>query len=410
MTTSTLFTRSPWAGHADAAELDRWSAVAGNVAEQLASGALERDRTSALPHDALQVLREAGLINLLIPRAFGGEGAHWETAFRAVRIIARVDASIGQLLGYHYLNQACVTFYGPDESRQAAWYTASAANQWVWSDSFNPVSPDLSIVWDDEAAGYRLNGLKRFATGAAVADKIIAGGIAAGGEFDGELVVFAVDGNRVGVEHQDDWDHLGYRASASGSVRYNEVLITADDVIGVDHEEPFSSIVTPGVQLLFGNIYLAVAEGALAQARTLTLARPNAWFLSSADRYADDPIVHRTVGELVARTRAVEALADALGRQFDTAIARGGETTAEDRAELEIAIAGLKIVATEVGLEVSSRVYEVTGSSSTKSSIGLDVFWRNIRTHSLHDPVDYKKIEVGAHYLTGTVQPVSLYT
>jgi len=420
MTTSTLFTRSPWAGQADAAELDRWSAVATRVADELEAGALERDRTSALPHEPLNLLREAGLINLLIPSAFGGEGAHWETAFRAVRIIARVDASIGQLLGYHYLNQACVTFYGPDESRQAAWYTASAANQWVWSDSFNPVSPDLSIVWDADGgvtadgdrsgAGYRLNGLKRFATGAAVADKIIAGGIAEGGEFDGELVVFAVDGNRVGVEHLGDWDHLGYRASASGSVRYTNVLITADDVIGVDHAEPFSSIVTPGVQLLFGNIYLAVAEGALAQARTLTLARPNAWFLSSADRYADDPIVHRTVGELVARTRAVEALADALGRQFDTAIARGGATTADDRAELEIAIAGLKIVATEVGLEVSSRVYEVTGASSTKSSIGLDVFWRNIRTHSLHDPVDYKKIEVGAHYLTGAVQPVSLYT
>jgi alkylation response protein AidB-like acyl-CoA dehydrogenase len=416
MTTSTLFTRSPWAGHADSAELDRWSAVASTVAEQLQAGALERDRTSALPHEPLNLLREAGLINLLIPSAFGGAGAHWETAFRAVRIIARVDASIGQLLGYHYLNQACVTFYGPDESRQAAWYTASAANQWVWSDSFNPVSPDLSIVWDDgtggtpSAPGYRLNGLKRFATGAAVADKIIAGGIAEGGEFDGELVVFAVDGNRAGVEHQDDWDHLGYRASASGSVRYTDVLITDDDVIGVDREEPFSSIVTPGVQLLFGNIYLAVAEGALAQARTLTLARPNAWFLSSADRYADDPIVHRTVGELVARTRAVEALADALGRQFDTAIARGGATTADDRAELEIAIAGLKIVSTEVGLEVSSRVYEVTGASSTKSSIGLDVFWRNIRTHSLHDPVDYKKIEVGANYLTGAVQPVSLYT
>ena len=430
MTTSTLFTRSPWCGQADAAELDRWTAVANAVAEQLEAGALERDRTSALPHEPLNLLREAGLINLLIPRAFGGEGAHWETAFRAVRIIARVDASIGQLLGYHYLNQACVTFYGPDESRQAAWYTASAANQWVWSDSFNPVSPDLSIVAERDGdasdstgsgggdgdgtgsgtAGYRLNGLKRFATGAAVADKIIAGGIAEGGRFDGELVVFAVDGNRAGVEHQDDWDHLGYRASASGSVRYNNVLITADDVIGVDREEPFSSIVTPGVQLLFGNIYLAVAEGALAQARALTLARPNAWFLSSADRYADDPIVHRTLGELVARTRAVEALADALGRRFDEALARGGATTAEDRAELEIAIAGLKIVSTEVGLEVSSRVYEVTGASSTKSSIGLDVFWRNIRTHSLHDPVDYKKIEVGANFLTGAVQPVSLYT
>jgi alkylation response protein AidB-like acyl-CoA dehydrogenase len=69
-----------------------------------------------------------------------------------------------------------------------------------------------------------------------------------------------------------------------------------------------------------------------------------------------------------------------------------------------------KVVATETALEVAHRVYEVTGSSSTRSEVGLDLFWRNIRTHSLHDPLDYKKLEVGAHYLTGDVAPITLYT
>jgi hypothetical protein len=59
---------------------------------------------------------------------------------------------------------------------------------------------------------------------------------------------------------------------------------------------------------------------------------------------------------------------------------------------------------------VANRVFEVTGSSSAASKIGLDLHWRNIRTHSLHDPVDYKKLEVGASFLNGTVQPISLYT
>jgi len=107
-------------------------------------------------------------------------------------------------------------------------------------------------------------------------------------------------------------------------------------------------VVTPGVQLLFGNIYLAIAQAALEHARRLTLARPNAWFLSSADRYADDPVVHRVVGELVARTVAVEALADRLNDRFDEAVALAGETTAADRAALEISVAQLKVVATEV--------------------------------------------------------------
>lgn len=60
--------------------------------------------------------------------------------------------------------------------------------------------------------------------------------------------------------------------------------------------------------------------------------------------------------------------------------------------------------------EGAHRVYAVTGSSSARSDVGLDLFWRNVRTHSLHDPVDYKRLEVGAHYLTGDVQPIALYT
>jgi alkylation response protein AidB-like acyl-CoA dehydrogenase len=408
MSVPTATTRSPWTGRASAEELDHWTGVAVPVAEQLAVGALARDRQNASPRQALELIRAAGLENLLIPAADGGDGAHWETAFRILRIISRADASLGQILGYHYLNQACIAFYGTDPAARERWYRRSAENSWFWSDSFNPVSPDLSFRADGD--GYRMSGLKRFATGASATDIIIAGAVAEGGEFDGELVVFAIDSGREGVHHLDDWDNLGQRASASGSVRYENVLVTADDIIGVDRDEPFSALVTPGVQLLFGNIYLAIAQGALEQARTLTLARSNSWFLSGVERYAEDPTVHRLFGELVAKTAAVEALADRLNARFDEAVALGDATTSADRAAIELEVAALKVVSTEVGLEVTSRVFEATGASATKNSIGLDLFWRNLRTHSLHDPVDYKKIEVGAHFLNGTVQPISLYT
>ena len=408
MSSALEYVRSPWQGHADEAELAKWSAVAEEVGNAIAKDALERDKDSLRPFAALQLVRESGLANLLVPTAFGGHGGHWATAFLMTRIIARYDASVAQLLGYHYVNQACVVFYGPDEGQQGKWFTRSAEQNLLWSDSFNPVSPDLKIVADGD--NYLMSGLKRFATGASVTDVVIGGGVAEGGVHDGQVIVFAVDTNRAGVEHLDDWDHLGQRSSASGSVRYTNVVITPEDIFGIDVGEPFSSVVTPGVQLLFGNIYLGIAEGALAQAKELTLARPNAWFLSGVDRYSEDPITHRVFGELVARTVAVEALADRVNREYESAIAIGGATTEEDRARIEIAVAQLKVISTEVGLEVSSRVFEVTGASATKMSYGLDIFWRNIRTHSLHDPVDYKKIEVGANFLTGAVQPISLYT
>ncbi len=366
-------------------ELEHWLRVAAGVAEELAPGALARDRENSLPTDAVELLRSSRLLNLVIPAAAGGHGAHWETAFHVVREVARADASIGQILGYHYLNQACVTFYGGAREAQLAWYEASASADWLWSDSFNPVSSDLELRWEEGT--YRLNGLKRFATGAAVADVVIAGAVATGGDFDQQLVVFALPCDRAGIAFLDDWDNLGYRASASGSVRYVDTQVGLEDVIGIDLEQPFSALVTPGVQLLFGNIYLAIAQAALSQAREVTLSRGNAWFLASVDRYADDPVFQRVIGELVARTAAVEALADTLNRRYDDHFDLGEAMTAADRADAELAIAALKVVATEVGLEVTNRIFEVTGASSTASRHGLDVHWRNIRTHSLHDPV-----------------------
>ncbi len=403
--------RSPWTGAADETELARWSAVADEAAAALAADALERDRANLDPHVELDLLRDAGLVTLLDPVSAGGGGAHWETAFRVVRILARADASVAQVLAYHYINEANIGF-AADPADHDEWYRRTVAGRWVWGDSVNPVDPDLELVpaGDDPADGWLLNGLKRFSTGSSVGDVLLVNAVVHGGERDGQSLMFLLEHGRAGVEYLGDWDFLGQRLSASGSVAYRDVRVLPADVLGALRDEPFSTLITPGIQLFFGALYLGIAQGALARGRELTLARKNAWFLSTAERYAEDPFVQRVYGELVARTAAVEALADRVGRAFDRAVARGAELTAEERGELEVEIAQLKVVATEVGVDVANRIFETTGSSSAKSSVGLDLFWRNVRTHSLHDPVDYKKLEVGAHYLTGVYQPISLYT
>ncbi|BCI51655.1 putative monooxygenase [Mycolicibacterium litorale] len=394
--------RTPWTTPLTTAETERWEAVATEVGQLLARDALARDRANQQPDAELKLLKDTGLADLLIPKEFGGHGGHWSTGLRAVRILARYDASIAQILSYHYGNQAGIVFFGAAD-RWEHWFTASAADSWLWGDAVNPTDPDLVLTPDGD--GYRLNGRKRFATGASSGNVTLT--MAA---LDGRVLALVIEHDRDGVEFAGDWDALGQRLSASGSVDFHDVAVAPDDVLGEVADEPYSTLVTPGVQLGFGNLYLGIAEGALARARQLTLDRRGAWLLSNVDHYSRDPFVQRVFGELLSRVAAVEALADRWNTRFDAAIARGADVTAADRTEVEIGIAQLKVVATETALEVANRVYEVTGSSSARSEVGLDLFWRNVRTHSLHDPVDYKKLEVGAHYLTGDVQPITLYT
>ena len=288
--TVTALPRVPYTGTASEAELERWRAVARQVAGTLAADALARDRANKQPFAEVQLLREAGLLELLVPAEFGGAGGHFETAFEVIRILAAADGSISQLLAYHYINQSGIAFYAPAEA-QADWWRRTVAGSWLWGDSVNPVDPNLVLT--REGDGYRLNGAKRFSTGSGVGEVIV---VNAQVEGSGELLAFVVPREAEGLRIVDDWDYLGQRLSASNSLEYRNVRIEPSDVLGPVTDEPVATLLTPGIQLAFANFYLGIAEGALARGRQILLGRTNAWFLSQAETYSQDVVFQRTVG------------------------------------------------------------------------------------------------------------------
>jgi ABC-type glycerol-3-phosphate transport system substrate-binding protein len=143
------------------------------------------------------------------------------TALRVVREIAAPDGSIAQLLGYHYVNVANLWWVGGVER----WGSPSAAGQWLWGDAVNPTDPDLVLVRD--GSGYRLGGRKTFATGVSVGDASVVSGA-----VDGESLLVVVPRDAAGLVPGGDWDNLGQRLSASGSVTFTDVAIAPEQVLG----------------------------------------------------------------------------------------------------------------------------------------------------------------------------------
>lgn len=109
-------------------------------------------------------------------------------------------------------------------------------------------------------------------------------------------------------------------------------------------------------------------------------------------------------------------MADRAAQEIDTLYEHSGsaeernKVTATARGETAEWVASAKVTATDTGLRVSSGIFEVTGSKSTQSKFGLDRFWRDIRTHSLHDPVAYKNRELGRYQLLGEIPEPTWYT
>jgi alkylation response protein AidB-like acyl-CoA dehydrogenase len=155
---------------------------------------------------------------------------------------------------------------------------------------------------------------------------------------------------------------------------------------------------------------LGIARGALESAAEYTRTQTRPWLHGGFTRAVDEPYQLDLYGDLNSKLWAVEALADEVAREGLAIHHAAWEVNQQQRGEHEVRVAAVKARATEVALEVTSRIFEGLGARATASALGFDRFWRNVRTHSLHDPVAYKRREVGAFLLRDELPEPTWYS
>jgi alkylation response protein AidB-like acyl-CoA dehydrogenase len=200
----------------------------------------------------------------------------------------------------------------------------------------------------------------------------------------------------------DDWDGMGQRVTASGSVRLQQVRVDASHV--VPHHLTFRGPQLHGAQaqLLHAAIDAGIAAGALSDAVAFVRERTRPWFEAEVERASDDPLLIQRFGELALAVRAAEALVASAAQAVDEGLV---ELTDAAAAEASIAVAAAKVAADRAANEVSSALFEVAGTRSSLAALNLNRHWRNARTHTLHDPVRWKLQHVGRYVLNGTPPP-----
>ncbi|GLZ41419.1 acyl-CoA dehydrogenase family protein [Actinokineospora sp. NBRC 105648] len=387
---------------------EEWLTRAAEVSALLAVDAVSRDREAKTPHAEVQLLKDSGLVTLLGPSAHGGGGQDWPTAYRVVREISKADGSIGQLLGYHYLWFWAARLVGTPEQITAVEELATT-NRLFFGGAVNPRDTDVTITDEGDTIVY--NGRKSFSTGSKVSDLTVLEGVLAGTDKH----IFAIVPSTIeGLTFHDDWDNIGQRLTESGSVSIDNVRVDWASAAGyVDKEftpKVYNTLNVPTIQLVFVNFYLGIARGALETARTYTVEKTRSWLHGGYERAVDEPYVLDVYGDLTSKLWAVEALADQVAQEGLAIHQNPDAVTARERGEHEVRVAAVKARATEVALEITSGVFEVTGARSTAAGEGLDRFWRNVRTHTLHDPVAYKRREVGVFVLRDEIPEPTWYS
>lgn len=386
-------------------ELKDYAAIATAISDELATSAVERDRQAGIPDVEIQRFQEAGLLPLVVPQAYGGLGATWIEAFKIIQELAKADGSTGQLYGNHLILSVLGQVAGTPAQAER-FYRATAQNHLFWGNAVNTRDTRLKI--EPEGNHYRVNGIKSFGTGLLMADLRVFSAVQDGVD----PIFFVIPRDRDGLVYNNDWDNMGQRRTASGSFTFHNVLVTQDEILGPPPfpDTGFATLLFVVNQLFKTHVYLGITTGAFEAAKQYTTTMTRPWMTSGVDSASKDPYILHHYGELWTQVQAAIALAEQAAQQVQTAWEKGWALTHEERGEVAIAVYTAKAFATRVGLDTTTRIFEVMGARSTAARYGFDRYWRDLRTFTLHDPVDYKLRDVGNWVLNQELPIVTQYS
>lgn len=379
--------------------------IAQQLAQQFAETAAERDKLGGNPKFERDLIRQSGLLSLSIPTAYAGQGADWKTIFKSIQIIAQADSSLAHVYAFHHLLIATVQLFSQPQQYQK-WFEETAQKNLFWGNTLNPLDR-RTVVQQISETEFIFQGDKSFCSGSIDSDMLLCSAYTE----SGKLLIGVIPTARQGVSFLGDWNNMGQRQTDSGTSHFEQVQLHQDELLlhPGPLSTPYSSLRPLMAQLIFVHLFLGVAEGAFDTAKA-AVQEQKAWSKSLVEHAVNDPFTQKHFAEFYVQLQSIRLLTDHAVQALQNAWDIGENLTAQQRGEVSIAIATAKIAATQTSLYITQNIFQVMGARATTAQLNLDRFWRNVRTQTLHDPIDYKYQELGEWVLTGKVPDPSFYS
>jgi acyl-CoA dehydrogenase len=329
-----------------------WVDVARSLVPALAARADEHDRDGTFVTDGIELVRDHGLLEMLVPTSLGGGGASFAEACAVLTTLAHGCPATSLTLSMHsHLVAAQVWRHHrdlpapvlPRVAAEGLVLVSTGAADWI----------DSTGVARQVEGGWRISGRKTPASGAPAGAVVVTSARWEDGP-DGPQVVhcsipFAADG----VSIEETWDAMGMRGTGSHTVVLDDVFVPEAAVPLVrpaGEWHPVWATVLGCALPLIMSTYVGVAEAAAS--RALELAA------SKADRPETAPAVGRMVGRLTAAQDGLAAMVRASdGLRFDPTI-EGAAAQLTRKGNVAAAVIATAEAALEVG---GGRAFAVGG-------------------------------------------------
>ena len=387
------------------------------LATKLARTYSVRDERREFPYEEMARLKQSGLLAMPVPHAQGGMGLPFADMIDCLMTLTAGNPSVAQMFFVH-----CAIVWSMEQlatPTQLAWmcnaivrdqaFFGNAASE---KQSKHVMAFETAFTPTPKNDGVLIRGKKFFTTGSLASDYLLVFGVLGKG-LGGAIV----PKDAPGMSMRNDWNAMGQRGTASGTIDFEDVFVKWDMVLPQldDTQQPDpGSFLGLFYQTGFSAIHAGIARGALTYATTYVKTKARPWSDSGVTTAQEDPYILQEVGKMRAYLSGAEALVRRAAKLVEIGLAARGTAGREEmtilRGEAGVAVAEAKLVSTEVALRVCQDIFQVCGARSAMGEENLDRFWRDARTLTLHDPKEYKAKLIGEYVLQGKYPPAGLYT
>lgn len=370
--------------------------IAGLAREKFASRADGYDRVAAFPAEDFEDLFRAGVHAPCAPEAYGGlgfgPGRDTYILWMMTKELARADMSLARCWEGHVNSQVLISALA-NEEQKARWFEGivDRGEIWVaWSGEPQSKVPGQASSFGTHLqkvnGGYLLNGTKAYATSAGHARRAIllvnaegpGGARHAAGSSD-QLLLLTCDLRDPGVTFDSSWwNPVGMRATVSYLVRFDDVFIAAEDVIGRPGQ-----YLNEAWQTRFSPHYAATFLGGAEAAYEYALES------IKKQQREDDPYVIHRIAQMSLNVETAHVWLRHVAELWDA-----GRTD-----EAKVAGIRARYLVEKLAMEILDHCVRACGARSLVKPSPVERIYRDLSIYVRHDNCDQVLATIGSQVL-----------
>lgn len=328
------------------------------IAEDVADKAsFEVDRDARFPVEAIDALKDEGLLGAMVPGELGGVGASLSQTAAAVTALGRHCASTAMVFAMHHIQVACLVRHGETDFIRDAVRTVAEQQLLLAS-----ATTEVGIGGDVRTSGCAVepdpgdDGAFRLEKHAGVisygehADAVLATARRTPQSAPNDQVLVLCRPPGLALEPTSSWDTLGFRGTCSLGFR-----LTARDTVDCVLATPFGDIssqtMLPVSHVLWSSVWLGIARAAVDRARAFVRAE-------ARKKPGTTPTCAVRLAELVPVVQQLEDSVHAAAGRFDDV---ADDRDAVSSLGFAIAMNALKVSASTLVVDIVGQAMAICG-------------------------------------------------